>query len=637
MDQSWRPRPIQEPRFGPDTNHSFHRPYFDSCNDYKNWGNHNLPETVHRNPNFAGDSVNVVNNGYHRFEHDRLGLNSGDFSGNDRTSKRFKVDDMGSGLAVNGNWQNQSGALSDDSERRLKLIRDHDNSFLDINLRASASGKYVEFDGSRNVGHNTVRYEMNQCFGSYDLEGAFVHSELHGISCETHEKREFWRDEHKHIPSRRDDYQSDMDQSYGGNRNGGFLHPLKEEFQQFRYGQTENSFRLPSQNYGSYGPNSVGHDQNTQETHAAYQTEGAYQNEQWVKRQYPGMEKDDINQQPHMSQNINSCENEFPSDNYCSHNIKQLQGKDSTQYSHRSHSQVLPGSTAMYVQPYALMRFQKLFRCQILIHSIFSLPFLLLPPPLPMSPQDPPLAVQRAPSPPKTSVTLFPVPTGSASGLSSYASISEGHSFIRPLLHSTTHAWALFGPKYAAFCCFGVGLLLLLLLLVSHSFHQTPVKHHLGHCQQFPLRNQSSDKPKAVDASQLFLQPHQATLPDHIVIILRGLPGPLFFTMHLCSLLFMMKFGFQSRSHALCDIEVYSNSLSGLLQAYNKEGKSVHWGDQVANTGFSIGARRKTTTYSLVIGPGAGYNLKSNPLPEDENPIASKNKGEPRRKSVFQE
>ncbi|KAK6920824.1 hypothetical protein RJ641_014502 [Dillenia turbinata] len=919
MDQSRRPRPPQgnsicplcsvshfpfcpqrqfydqNPRFGSDANHGFHRPYFDPYNDYNNWGNHQLPQTVHRNPNFAGDSVIVVNSGYHRFEHDRLGLNSGEVSGNDRTSKRFKVDDVGSGLAVNGNWQSQSGV---DNERRLKLIRDHgiqsganfanhsmrgysQDNFSDRNLSASASGKHLEFDGSRNVGHNTARNEMNPGFGSYDWEGAFVHSEPYGINRENHEKREFWRDEHKHMPSRRDGCQSDMDQSYGGNRNGGFLHPQKEGFQQFRYGQTENSFPLPSQNYGSYGPNSVGHE--------------------WVKKQFPGMEKGDINQQPYMSQNINSGENEFPSDNFCSHNIKQLQDEDSTQYSRQNHAQVLPGSTATYVQAYALSnnkydnnRSDELWNgresAEVRHHvpphvintashlpmhatgSVFpeaglmpdSHPFNFQPPlpatpppPLPMAPQDPPLALQKAPSPPKTSVTLFPVPIGSASGLSSHPSISEGHSFTQPLLYSTTHAQAPsgFGPKSGVTTfhrrCIGA------FSDVSHSFHQTPVKQPLGQCQQFPMRNQSSDKPKAVDASQLFLQPHRATRPDHFVIILRGLPGsgksylakvlrdtevenggdaPRIHSMddyfmtevdkveeteaakssargkrpivkkvleycyepemeeaYRSSMLKAFKktledgvFTFiivDDRNLRVADFaqfwatakrsgyEVYlleapykdpvgcaarnvhgfsqgeiqkmaaqweeapslylqldiksmlkgddlkecgiqevdmdtddgncdegepvwpetksekvgplvgisiggetwnpeghlkdevkelgrskwsddldendtenaevpklnSNSLSGLLQAYHKEGKSVHWGDQDANTGFSIGAKRKTTAFSLVIGPGAGYNLKSNPLPVDENPIASQNKGEPKRESVFQE
>ncbi|KAF7838423.1 pollen-specific leucine-rich repeat extensin-like protein 1 isoform X1 [Senna tora] len=79
-----------------------------------------------------------------------------------------------------------------------------------------------------------------------------------------------------------------------------------------------------------------------------------------------------------------------------------------------------------------------------------------------------------------------------------------------------------------------------------------------------------------------------------------------------------------------------SSALSGLIHAYGKEGKSVHWGDQGGNTGFSIGAAKKANTLSLVIGPGAGYNLKSNPLPEEETPTTRYNV-EPKKHSIFQE
>ncbi|XP_050223688.1 uncharacterized protein LOC126673545 isoform X2 [Mercurialis annua] len=78
------------------------------------------------------------------------------------------------------------------------------------------------------------------------------------------------------------------------------------------------------------------------------------------------------------------------------------------------------------------------------------------------------------------------------------------------------------------------------------------------------------------------------------------------------------------------------NALSGLIQAYGKQGKSVCWSDQAGNTGFSIGAAKKAKK-SLVIGPGAGYNLRSNPLPEEGTPASSLGKGESRRQTVFQE
>ncbi|KAI7724991.1 hypothetical protein M8C21_032716 [Ambrosia artemisiifolia] len=84
--------------------------------------------------------------------------------------------------------------------------------------------------------------------------------------------------------------------------------------------------------------------------------------------------------------------------------------------------------------------------------------------------------------------------------------------------------------------------------------------------------------------------------------------------------------------------EISGGALSGLVQAYSsKEGKSVCWGDQGGNVGFSISATRKTNTRSLVIGPGPGYNLKSNPLSEEEYIKPSRNAVEPRTQSVFQE
>ncbi|KAK2663985.1 hypothetical protein Ddye_002559 [Dipteronia dyeriana] len=79
------------------------------------------------------------------------------------------------------------------------------------------------------------------------------------------------------------------------------------------------------------------------------------------------------------------------------------------------------------------------------------------------------------------------------------------------------------------------------------------------------------------------------------------------------------------------------NALSGLFQAYGKEGKSVHWGDQVSDTGFSIGAAKKAKMLSLVIGPGAGYNLKSNPLSKEESPTSTHSSGKSKKQTVFQE
>lgn len=81
----------------------------------------------------------------------------------------------------------------------------------------------------------------------------------------------------------------------------------------------------------------------------------------------------------------------------------------------------------------------------------------------------------------------------------------------------------------------------------------------------------------------------------------------------------------------------HANALSGLIQAYAKEGKSVRWMDQIGNTGFSIGAAKKANRLSLVIGPGAGYNLKSNPLAEEEYRGSTQNSSESKKHSRFEE
>ncbi|CAM8912691.1 unnamed protein product [Rhodiola kirilowii] len=54
-----------------------------------------------------------------------------------------------------------------------------------------------------------------------------------------------------------------------------------------------------------------------------------------------------------------------------------------------------------------------------------------------------------------------------------------------------------------------------------------------------------------------------------------------------------------------------NNELYGMGKLYGKRIKSVRWGDQAKDTGFSIGAAKKASQ-SLVIGPGHGYNLTTN-------------------------
>ncbi|XP_042401847.1 uncharacterized protein LOC121991854 [Zingiber officinale] len=77
------------------------------------------------------------------------------------------------------------------------------------------------------------------------------------------------------------------------------------------------------------------------------------------------------------------------------------------------------------------------------------------------------------------------------------------------------------------------------------------------------------------------------------------------------------------------------NALSGLMHVYTNGGKSVHWGDQLNKSGFSIGAVKK---HSLIIGPGSGYNLASNPVVENQDSAgATKNSSTSESKRQFTE
>ncbi|EEC72744.1 hypothetical protein OsI_06368 [Oryza sativa Indica Group] len=62
-----------------------------------------------------------------------------------------------------------------------------------------------------------------------------------------------------------------------------------------------------------------------------------------------------------------------------------------------------------------------------------------------------------------------------------------------------------------------------------------------------------------------------------------------------------------------------THALSGLAQTYSTHRKTVTWGDRLEKGGFSIGAAKRRLTSSLIIGPGSGYNLVSNPLAEDNS------------------
>ncbi|KAL5211302.1 hypothetical protein ABZP36_022149 [Zizania latifolia] len=83
-------------------------------------------------------------------------------------------------------------------------------------------------------------------------------------------------------------------------------------------------------------------------------------------------------------------------------------------------------------------------------------------------------------------------------------------------------------------------------------------------------------------------------------------------------------------------VEGSRHALSGLAQTYGTHRKTVSWGDQLEKGGFSIGAAKRRLTFSLIIGPGSGYNLASNPLAEG-NSMGTKGESNNETKKRFSE
>ncbi|CAL5023174.1 unnamed protein product [Urochloa decumbens] len=79
-----------------------------------------------------------------------------------------------------------------------------------------------------------------------------------------------------------------------------------------------------------------------------------------------------------------------------------------------------------------------------------------------------------------------------------------------------------------------------------------------------------------------------------------------------------------------------THALTGLAQTYSTRQKRVSWGDRLQKGGFSIAATKRKLASSLVIGPGSGYNLVSNPLAE-KNSTGTKGNSNNEAKKRFSE
>ncbi|PSR95830.1 YLP motif-containing protein [Actinidia chinensis var. chinensis] len=889
MDHQWRPRPPpppvpgnlcptcsfshfpfcppphpnsfnQNPRFIPHNAHSSQRPFFDPLLDHPG-PNANFqhrfgdPPDWHRNPNLEYEQFQIgesgMVNGFAPSRYDNGGVGF----------KRVRVDDMGPGSFVG-----ETG-ISDDRERRLKLIRDHgvdgnresdwhlqENPVFERTLGGVDGGERGRLD-LRGVRNDMMLKPPSNCeisefqdprFSDFDRKGTYFRSgpdfnphnygEEHGLDFDQRNLQRYRNEElvqsqygqgeksllpsllsNGHSPQDPTHYHEGglyYDSNFGDDYSRGYSEVLSENYYHHPRSSDSLSAKEPHSSHSTGWQGPLASSARFQEQRSSLSTENRNPNYD-MPRPYGIQNSMRPNHDMHSHGLLNDRRQSYEASALSHNSIHGSVGN-------RIISDPMQASQAINVQP-----------------PLPASP----PPPLPVDPPGHPLSEPHAlSSSAVTSSSLFPIPVSSVATLpSSYAPIPEAHSLSRPYFHDKSYLHASTG-------------------IASENINRIPSTKYLGEGQPFHMT--SLDKPKVVDASQIFKQPHRATRPDHIVIILRGLPGSgksylakmlrdlevenggdaprihsmddYFMTevekveesdfpkssssvrgkkavmkkvMEFCyepemeeayrsSMLKAFKktldegcfsivivddrnlrvadfaqfwatakrsgyevylleasykdpvgcaarnvHGFtqddiqkmagqweeapslylkleikslfqgddlkesgirevdmdtedgdslgtlpvleernsdttvspardystygspkhdkkwDAEGERLREVKVLSrskwsddldddnaqrtegskgnlNALSGLIKTYAKEGKSVHWGDQVGSTGFSIGAARKVNI-SIVIGPGGGYNLKSNPLPEEH--VSTRNTGESKTQSVFQE
>ncbi|KAF8399423.1 hypothetical protein HHK36_015288 [Tetracentron sinense] len=766
----------------------------------------------------------------------------------DRSNKRMKVGEMGSSSFTHtpppfhDDYHLNSSRILSEDERRLNLIRDHGGQSKSL----------------INMGANNL-YDPG--FGSVDRKGPDFHPEpvFSPPSYFTREevyddKKEFHRGElglafgHQHMQTNRNGLQYDEGHAFFRNKEGGSNEKYHiNNHQQF---QQKDSMPAKEPEYThitnwkvTSGLNALHHEQRSY----SVPTENCATNTQLPQAytmQHPVRNKHDLHFRGQQSDVRQSFEVKLPSleEIHVSVGPKNLLVVQQFSASNMNkQGSLLPLVTGNRMVPTMLGQGQA--------SRAFGIQPPLLPPspppPLPEDPPGPPQSdLQATFSPPRTSFSLYPVPATS----STTVPLSHPGSVVQPLAQSYFHNRPHFHASTA------------IVMEGSQALHQMPSKQLIEGGKNFPVKHLSSDKPKVVDASRLFRQPHRAIRPGHIVIILRGLPGsgksylakmlrdlevenggdaprihsmddyfmtevekveesevskssslvrgkkanmkkvieycfepemeeayrssmlkafkktleegiftfiivddrnlrvadfaqfwaiakrsgyevylleatykdpvgcaarnvhgftldeiqkmagqweeapPLYLQLDIKSLFHgddLNECGIQEvdmdTEDGSCeglsglqdgnsqktieppvgdyelDDQFYaeiddpteevkelgrskwsdnldeddfektedanwkSNALSGLMQAYGKGNRSVHWGDQVGKTGFSIGAEKKLNVMSLVIGHGAGYNLKSNPLLEEDSAGATEIRGESKKRSIFKE
>lgn len=534
------------------------RPQF----DYRPYNHHGPTDNFHPNYGFGDRLAWPRNPNTYSYDHSNVGF------------KRLRADD--SGLFTSGNHVNNYSNLVSEDEQRLKLlIRDHG--------RISGSSPQVNYENNGSMQDNTI---LKRNFSTIEGE---EHGKIDELPSKLNGNVEMYEFQHPNIDYFEKGVSSHPKPGFIPNKyreEKGFgvgqqcMHTNGSEIVELghsQYGQVENSVLNSSRRDGNISQTvgrftNIDQAQKIQDGVAPYR-EGGIQYNSHMTDGYLSVPKMGDKKLPSVgSQSVHYPHSQSPNESFQNQNVKRIHPSDSlsineANYSHRTNWHGMQGSMNEQrsnfpvvnqnfenqmphsyivqhpVQPNHDSR--QSFRVNVLSEDDVSSPYGrqnlnkggYLPmcsganvcptqasrlfdthPPLPASPP-PPLPVESpghpylkpfaSSSPLKTSSSLFPISVSSSMDVpSSYPSVAEAHSLAQTYSTDKPHRHMSTGFSIEGF-----------------EARQTLSMKYSGEVHSFPLRQIAPDKPKIVDASQIFKQPHRATRPDHIVIILRGLPG----------------------------------------------------------------------------------------------------------------
>ncbi|CAL5444776.1 unnamed protein product [Camellia sinensis] len=501
MDHPWRHRPPHPPSFNPNPNVQPHipHPFYDPFIDH-----HGFPGNLHRPFSDPRPWLRNPSLEYGQF-HGGVGF------------KRMRDDEIDA----------RSSRISSEDERRLKLIRDHgvvssgSSQGMDFNRQTN---EFVEENSvfDRHFGNVDGLDELRACrndmplklqsnFDNFDRKGTSFHPnnyrEEHGLAFGQQNMHSYSKEEigHSRYSQGEDCLQAnghstnveqgrqsqDVATLYGEGRvlqnlgsGGSYLSASQKGDLNDRLHNNRNYHSHPTSWQGWSASSAPHHEQSNfamenRNSNRHMSQPYAMQHHMQPNHDFYFHENHDGNQDTVGHQNMPLASQ------YGSRNLNKQGGYVS----------VPAGDSSIVSENITQMQTSGVFNVQ---------------PPLPISPP-PPITVGSAGHPlppPKTSSLLFPIPVSSTATIpSSYAPIQEAHSLAQPYLLHKSHLHASTGFATEEF----------------QTIKRASSRKYMGEGQPFPPI--SSDKQKVIDASHIFKQPHRATRPDHIVIILRGLPG----------------------------------------------------------------------------------------------------------------